>query len=321
MRFKKCQRIKRQADFEQFRTEGIFRDADSFFVKIKKSGVNLWPRFAVIVGKKIGKAHERNRIKRIFREIFRQEQSRLNQKSDYLVIARKEIFSNFWSLKERFLYACAVSSRSFLSIAIDGSAASGKSSTARALAHKYRLLNVNTGDHYRTLTFYFLRKNIPVATDKRIAEELERLTLTAQIDGISEHLAVNGEIPPYAELHSETLNHRVASFAQIPELRSALKAYQQHLIELAKKMNFAGVIMEGRDIGTAVIPQADVKIFLTADSHIRADRRANDGEKDAVEQRDSMDRCRCGAGAILIDTSENTLDQVVEIIEKYIPKN
>jgi cytidylate kinase len=321
MRFRKCQRIKRQADFEQFRTEGIFRNADSFFVKIKKNNASSVPRFAVIVGKKVGKAHERNRIKRICREIFRPEPSRLNQKNDYLVIARKGILPNFWSLKERFLYACAVSPRSFLSIAIDGSAASGKSSTARALAHKYRLLNVNTGDHYRTLTFYFLQKNIPVVTNKRISEELEHLTLTTQINGISEHLAVNGEVPPYTELHSEMLNRRVASFAQIPELRSALKVYQQQLIELAKKMSFAGVVMEGRDIGTAVMPQADVKIFLTADSRIRADRRANDGEKDAIEQRDSMDRCRCDTRAILIDTSENTLDQVVEIIEKYIPKN
>ncbi|MDR0740464.1 MAG: ribonuclease P protein component [Puniceicoccales bacterium] len=321
MRFRKYQRIKRQADFEQFRTEGIFRNAGSFFVKIKENNVGLAPRFAVIVGKKVGKAHERNRIKRIFREIFRQEQSRLNQKNDYLVVARKRILSNFWLLKERFLSVCVVSPKSFLSIAIDGSAASGKSSTARALAHKYRLLNVNTGDHYRTLAFYFLQKNIPEATDKRISEELEHLTLTTQIDGISEHLAVNGEIPSYVELHSEMLNHRVASFAQIPELRGTLKVYQQCLIELAKKMNFAGVVMEGRDIGTAVMPQADIKIFLTADPHIRVNRRANDGEKDAVEQRDSMDRCHCGAGAILIDTSENNLDQVVKIIEKYIPKD
>jgi cytidylate kinase len=319
MRFRKCQRIKRQVDFGQFRTEGVFRNGGGFSVKIKKNSVNLAPRVAIIVGKKVGKAHERNRIKRIFREIFRQEQSRLNPKSDYLVVARKGVLPNFWSLKERFLYACAVSP--FLSIAIDGSAASGKSSTARALARKYRLLNVNTGDHYRTLTSYFLGKNIPMATDERIAEELEHLTLTTQIDGISEHLAVNGEIPSCAELHSETLNHRVASFAQIPELRSTLKLYQQNLIELAKKMNFAGVVMEGRDIGAVIMPRADVKIFLTADSHIRVDRRANDGEKDAVEQRDSMDRCRCDADTVLIDTSENTLDQVVEIIGKYIPKN
>jgi cytidylate kinase/ribonuclease P protein component len=321
MRFRKCQRIRRQTDFERFRTEGVLRNGVGFFVKIKKTPANLLPRFAVIVGKKVGEAHERNRIKRLFREIFRQEQSRLDQKSDYLVIARKGILPNFWSLKEGFLRLCAVFPKSFLSIAIDGTAASGKSSTARALAEKYRLLNVNTGNHYRTLTFYFLQKNIQMATDMRIGEELKRVILASQVDGISEHLSVNGEIPSRTALHSEMLNYRVASFAQISELRDKLKIYQQHLIELAKKMNFAGIVMEGRDVGVTVMPRADVKIFLTADSHIRAHRRANDGEKDAVEQRDSIDHCRCCSDAIAIDTSKSSLEQVVAIVEKYIPKN
>jgi cytidylate kinase/ribonuclease P protein component len=321
MRFRKCQHIKRQADFEQFRTEGIFRNAIDFFVRIKKNPTRLLPRFAVVVGKKISKAHGRNRIKRIFREIFRQEQSRLDQKSDYLVVARKGILPNFWLLKEQFLNICAVSPRSFLSIAIDGTAASGKSSTARALAEKYRLLNVNTGNHYRTLTFYFLQKNIQTATDVRILEELEHLTFATQLVGISEHLSVNGKIPLCAELRSAVLNHRVASFAQIPELRNKLRIYQQNLIEFAKKMNFAGIVMEGRDIGTVVMPQANVKLFLTADPLIRAHRRANDGEKDSVEQRDSMDHCRCDSDMIVIDTSKNELEQVVEIIERCIPIN
>jgi cytidylate kinase len=321
MRFRKCQRIKRQADFDRFRTEGVFRNGVGFFLKIKKMPVNSLPRFAVIVGKKVGKAHERNRIKRIFREIFRLEQSRLDRKSDYLVIARKGILPKFCWLKEQFLNMCATWPKSFLSIAIDGVAASGKSSTACALARKYRLLNVNTGDHYRTLTFYFLQKNIQMATDMRIEKELERLTLAPQCDGISEHLSINGEIPLRAALRSEMLNHRVASFAQIPELRDRLKIYQRHLIELAKKMSFAGIVMEGRDIGTAVMPRADVKIFLTADSHIRAHRRASDGEKDALERRDSMDHFPCDGDAIAIDTSKNNLEQVVAMIEKYIPKN
>ncbi|MDR2812764.1 MAG: ribonuclease P protein component [Puniceicoccales bacterium] len=319
MRFRKCQRIKRQADFERFRTEGVLRKGGGFFVKMKKTPANLLPRFAVIVGKKIGEAYERNRIKRIFREIFRQEQSRLDREKDYLVIAQKGILPKFWPLKEEFLRLCAAFPKSFLSIAIDGTAASGKSSTAYALARKYRLLNVNTGNHYRTLTFYFLRKNISMATDMRIGEELKQLVLASQLDGISEHLSVNGEIPLRMALHSEMLNYRVASFAQIPELRDKLKIYQQHLVEWAKKMNFAGIVMEGRDISTTIMPQADVKIFLTADSRVRTHRRASDGEKDAVEQRDSMDHCHRDSNAITIDTSKNNLEQVVAIIEKYIP--
>jgi cytidylate kinase/ribonuclease P protein component len=318
MRFKQCQRVKRQADFERFRKEGGFRNGDGFFVKIKKNPSNSLPRFAVIVGKKIGKAHERNRIKRIFREIFRLEQSRLDSQSDYLVVARKGILPHFWALKKQFLHMCTPFPKSFLSLAIDGSAASGKSSTARVLAKKYRLLNVNTGDHYRTLTFFLLRKNIQTAADKRVLEELEHLTLAIQIDGISEHLVVEGKIPPYAELHSEMLNQRVAAFARIPELRNKLKVYQQSLVGLAQKMSFAGIVMEGRDVGTVVMPQANVKIFLTADFHIRIDRRANDGEKDSIEQRDSLDHCPYDPQAIIIDTSKNNLNQVVELIGKYI---
>jgi cytidylate kinase len=321
MRFQKCQHIEKQADFERFRTEGIFRNGDGLLVKIKKNPANRLPRFAVIVGKKVGKAHERNRIKRIFREIFRQEQSRLNPENDYLVIARKGILPKFWPLREQFLRMCANSSKSFLSIAIDGTAASGKSSTAYALAKKYRLLNVNTGDHYRTLTLCLLQKNIPMAADPRITEELTRFALAIQLDGITEHLSVNGKIPRPTELRSETLNRQVAHFARIPELRQKLKIYQQTLIDFAKKMNFAGIVMEGRDIATVAMPQANIKIFLTADSHIRIHRRASDGEKDAVEQRDAMDHCHCDPNAIAIDTSKNNLQQVIEIIEKYIPKN
>ncbi|MDR0418341.1 MAG: ribonuclease P protein component [Puniceicoccales bacterium] len=321
MRLKKCQRIKKQADFEQFRTNSIYCNGRGFFVKIKRNQSNRVSRFAVIVGKKVGKAHERNRVKRIFREIFREEQSHLNPKNDYLIIARKGILPNFWSLRNQFLHMCTDFSKPFLSIAIDGMAASGKSSTARALAKKHRFLNINTGDHYRSLTFYFLQKNIQTVTDPRIPEELNRLVLATQLDSTSERLSVNGKVLHHMELHSEELNQKVASFARIPELRQKLKIYQQSLIEFAKKMNFTGIVMEGRDICSVIMPTASAKFFLTADSHIRAHRRASEGEKDVVEQRDAMDRYYSDLHTIIIDTSKNTLEQVIAIIEEHIPIN
>jgi cytidylate kinase len=319
MRFKKCQRIRRQADFEEFRTGGTFKGGADFFVKTKKNTANLLPRFAVIVSKKIGKAHERNRIKRLFREIFRREQSCLNAQNDYLVVARKGILPKFWTIRGKFLHMFAIPPKIFLAIAIDGTAASGKSSTARALAEKYRLLNVNTGDHYRALTVFLLKNGIEDPADGRIGEVLEKFSLKAQIDGISEHLSINGNILPRGDLHSESLNQKVALFARIPELRQKLKAYEQSLISLAKKMNFSGIVMEGRDISSVVMPEADVKIFLTADPHIRAQRRLDDGEKDAIERRDSMDHCAHGADTVLIDTAKNNLAQVIALIEKHMP--
>lgn len=108
MRFKACQHIRLQVDFEALRSKGAFHKGSGFFIKIRGNVQNKLPRFAVIVGKKIGKAHERNRIKRIFREIFRIEQLRLDTEKDYLVIAQKGIRPKFSDLRESFLEACGI---------------------------------------------------------------------------------------------------------------------------------------------------------------------------------------------------------------------
>ncbi|MDR2806876.1 MAG: ribonuclease P protein component [Puniceicoccales bacterium] len=321
MGLKKCQRIKLQSDFDQFRMGTALKNrscenAPGFICKVKENKSNHLPRFAVIVGKKVGKAHKRNKIKRLFREIFRQEQYRLNPQWDYLVIVHWDKNFDYFNLKKKFLDMCA-SPKPFLSIAIDGTAASGKSSAASALAKKYHLLNVNTGHHYRALAFFLLKMNITPDDKDEIINALENFTLDTLLDETNSRMIINGFSIAEDELRSERVNKQVALFAQVPEIRRKLRKYQRGLINVAKKFNFSGIVMEGRDMTTHVLPEADVRVFLTADPKIREDRRRNEGETDSVTQRDSLDHLRCEA--LFIDTTRHTLEQVVALIEELIP--
>jgi cytidylate kinase/ribonuclease P protein component len=317
MRFRRDQRIRQRADFSEFRTESISRNGAGFCVKIKKNSTNSLRRFAVIVSKRVGDAHERNRIKRIFREIFRWEQSRLDPQSDYLVVVQKGILPRFWELREQFLRACISPLEPFLLIAIDGTAASGKSSTARILARKHRLLNVNTGNHYRTLTFLLLQRlqNGPSSLDlKQVENWVQNFSFRTRVDGLSAHLIVDGVSPKRADLRSEAVNGHVALLAQVPQIRRRLREYQLSLVALAKELHFAGIVMEGRDIGSNILPYANIRIFLTADAGVRENRRRNEGERDVIAQRDAFDSAR-GRGAVIIDTTHRTLAEVIAIIE------
>ena len=312
MRFRSCQRIRRQADFGALRSDGIFKRASGFFVKVRDAGL-LYPRFAVVVGKKVGAAHERNYIKRLFREIFRQEQQRLEPR-DYLVITRKGIAVNFQSLRECFLNLCSADMNRFVKVAIDGTAASGKSTTAIALAKRLRLLNVNTGDHYRSIVCYLLQQGIHSSDIDAIAKILKTINLGVQFDGITAHIAINGVAFERNLLRSLEVNEQVSFFAKIPAIRQKLKLYQQNLIVYAQKMLLGGIVMEGRDICSVIMPDSDVKLFLTADSKIRAQRRENDQEQDSILQRDAVDQCVHGDDVTVIDTSCHSVEQVVEKI-------
>jgi cytidylate kinase len=234
---------------------------------------------------------------------------------------QKGIVPDFHDLKKKFLTMCASSPKTFLCVAIDGTAASGKSSTAQALAQKYRLLNVNTGNHYRALTFFLLQRGLKNTDQESIGEVVQGFEFGTQMDGVSAQLTVNGIAFHPDDLRSEIVNKNVALFAQIPTVRRKLRAYQQGLISLAKKFNFAGIVMEGRDIGIHVLPQADVKIFLTADPSIRENRRHNDGEKDVIAQRDQLDS-HYENNAFTIDTTHCNPEQVLALIEeKLLPKS
>jgi len=209
-------------------------------------------------------------------------------------------------------------------IAVDGGAASGKSSTARQLANLLNLLYVDTGRHYRALTYACLSHKIKPSDLKSIQNLLENLDLETKIDGGAAVLKVSGKVYSDDVLRSSEVNHNVSKFAAIEKVREALLDYQRSLVDLAKNNNFNGIIMEGRDVGSVILPNADYKFFLEADQTTRAERRALQGEEDLIRERDQLDKARksaplkCAKDAVKIDTSQLSLIEVVEKIEKIV---
>ena len=212
----------------------------------------------------------------------------------------------------------------FVAVAIDGGAASGKSSTARAVAQELGFLHVDTGSHYRSITRALLDAGA-VSTDERSVElALARLTLGSQIAGVSSRLTLAGQLPAEATLRTADVNTSVSVFAALPVVRSSLLAYQRSQLSLARAAGFAGVIMEGRDIGSVVLPSAAVRIFLEADPVARTQRRLTEGLADAIAQRDLLDSTRaaaplvCPSGATRLDNTHLSLADVIATVRGLI---
>ena len=216
------------------------------------------------------------------------------------------------------------SPNSFIIITIDGGAAVGKSSTAKGLAERLGLMHVDTGSHYRTLTCALLGSGTSAEQSETISKVLKTLELSTQIDGRSAKLGINDIVPVDSDLRSPEVNAQVSKFAAIPELRQKLFAYQRSLADLARNQHYAGLVMEGRDIGSIIFPEAAYRFFLDADEATRAARRAKEGQTDSIAARDEMDRTRqaaplvCPRGATQIDTAHHTLEEVIEKITHQI---
>jgi cytidylate kinase len=210
--------------------------------------------------------------------------------------------------------------KKFMIITVDGGAATGKSSTSRGLAERLNLMHVDTGAHYRTLTYALLRAGADPDQQGTIPETLATLKLDTQLEGRSAKLSVNGEVPTDAEIRSPEVNAAVSSFAALPPLRDYLFDYQRSQADVARSEGYAGLIMEGRDIGSVIFPDADHRFFLHADEATRAARRAGEGQTDSITDRDKMDSSRktaplvCPQGAARVDTGSRTLEEVVDHI-------
>jgi len=210
-----------------------------------------------------------------------------------------------------------------LIIAIDGPAGSGKSTTAKLVAQKLNYLYIDTGAMYRAVTLFALRKGIIGKTDK-IIELAKQLDIVLDfIDGETK-ITVNGE-DVSKEIRSFEVNRNVSDISAIQSVREILVKKQQKMGENG------GVVMEGRDITTVVFPNADVKIFLTANIDQRAIRRAKEFSekgtnvplekvKENLKSRDYIDSHREASpltktpDSIEVDTSDITIEQQVKKI-------
>jgi len=224
----------------------------------------------------------------------------------------------------KFFQALEALRTKFVAVAVDGGAASGKSSTAKVVAHDLGLLHVDTGAHYRAVTRALLDAGARAEDVASVLSALAQLRLGSEISGISSIVTLDGHRPVDASLRSEDVNAAVSKFAALPAVRNFLLAYQRSQVALGQAAGFAGVIMEGRDIGSVVLPQAEVRVFLQADPLARAQRRAAEGQTDAVAQRDLLDSTRataplvCPEGATRIDNTHLPLVEVVAQVKALI---
>lgn len=208
----------------------------------------------------------------------------------------------------------------FKVITLDGGAASGKSTTAKAIANKKHYLYVDSGGHYRAVTYMLLNAGLHPEEKSKIIEFLKGPALDTYIDGNFARIKIGGHLLEDKDLRSHLVNANVSLFAAIPEVRKFLFEYQRKQKDLAIEHGFSGIILEGRDMGSVVYKDADLHYFLEADANTRALRREKQGQIDSIAKRDAMDSSRktaplvCPENFIRIDTSRLSIDEVVATI-------
>ena len=212
------------------------------------------------------------------------------------------------------------------SIAIDGPAGAGKSTIAKRVAKELGFIYVDTGAMYRSMALYFLRQEIDGNDEERIAKACEDIQVSLAYENGEQQVYVNGENLS-GVIRTEQAGTMASTISVYPVVRAKLVESQQKLAENAD------VIMDGRDIGTVVLPNAQVKIYLTASVSTRAKRRYDELKAKGMEccieeiEKDIMDRdyrdmnretspLKQAEDAVLVDTSDLDIDGVVEAILK-----
>lgn len=211
-----------------------------------------------------------------------------------------------------------------MNIAIDGPAGAGKSTIAKRLAKKLGFIYVDTGAMYRAMAYYFLQHNIDAKDENAIAAACLDVDVTITYENGEQQVLLNGE-NVNGVIRNEEVGNMASSTSVYPVVRKKLVELQR---QLAKS---ADVIMDGRDIGTCVLPDAQVKIYLTASSATRAKRRYDELTEKGVScdlaeiEKDIIDRdyrdmhretspLRQAEDAVLVDSSEMNIDEVVDAI-------
>ncbi len=211
-------------------------------------------------------------------------------------------------------------------VAIDGPAGAGKSTVARAVARQLEMIYVDTGAMYRAMALYMLREKVALEDVEGIVEKCQHADISIRYENGTQVVLLNGEnVNPF--LRTEEVGNAASVVSPIAEVREKMKRLQK---ELAAKDD---CVMDGRDIGTCVLPKAQLKIYLTASSQVRAERRylelAAKGEQGDIakiradiEERDYRDMHRENSpltqaeDAIFLDTSHMTAEEAVEAILK-----
>ena len=211
-------------------------------------------------------------------------------------------------------------------VAVDGPSGSGKSSTARGVATRLSLAYLDTGAMYRAVTWALLQRGTDLGDPAAIARDAVDLRLESGTAPQSPTIAVDGADVSEA-VRDDDVNAHVSPVAAVPEVRSMLVDQQRAIIAEAT----GGIVVEGRDIGSTVAPDAPVKVFLVADAQARAARRAAErgGADEAataasLAARDAIDSTRATSpltradGAVQIDGTHLTLDEVVDAVVQLV---
>ena len=216
--------------------------------------------------------------------------------------------------------AAADAGRPFV-IAIDGPAGAGKSTVGRRLADRLGLEYLDTGAMYRAMTFAALRRGI----DESDVEAVAEMAPDVEIDISDGTVTVDGDVAT-TDIRGRMVTASVSQIAANPTVRSVLVARQRAWVAAR-----GGGVVEGRDIGSVVFPNADLKLYVTASPRVRAQRRAGDvgGDVDEIEAsiiaRDRFDSTRADSpltatdDAVVVDTTDLDVDQVVDHIMELLP--
>lgn len=215
-----------------------------------------------------------------------------------------------------------------INIAIDGPASSGKSTVAKIIARDFGFVYTDTGAMYRGVTYLALKHQVSFADEQSLVKLIEKYPITFKQTESGQLVFAKGEDITDAIRQPEVTNN-VSEVSAFPKVRA-------HLVKAQQKIAVSGgVVMDGRDIGTTVLPDAEVKIFLVASASERAQRRYKENQakgiksdfatlKKEIEQRDYTDSHRSTSplrqaeDAVLVDTTGMTIDEVVTAIKKVI---
>ncbi|MCH0543243.1 (d)CMP kinase [Streptomyces sp. MUM 203J] len=207
-------------------------------------------------------------------------------------------------------------------VAIDGPSGTGKSSTSKAVAAKLGLSYLDTGAQYRAITWWMIANGIDVQDPEAVADAAGKPAIVSGTDPAQPTITVDGE-DASGPIRTQEVTSKVSAVSAVPEIRARITELQRSIAAAAPQ----GIVVEGRDIGTTVLPDADLKIFLTASAEARAARRAGETKgadlsatREALVKRDAADSSRKASplakadDAVEVDTTDLTLQQVIECV-------